>query len=1384
MSHSPRPYDFATLLSQQRFLRQQEQQVRGELLRLSRAQPFSLPEDRPLSPPPPQKPIERRSLFIGLHCPNDYSAAGGFTRRPSAGRGLRGPSPERRHLRSMSAAVAQRQREVQQEQLQRRRKLLYQQQPVPPNSLFGEAALAHLHSHPYDISPYSFDSVEAHEKFGKVLSVTSPALNAYAISNDVGGRLRQQDRVSPRSLPAAGMPSGHKRAGEDWTEKRQRRQVVPTHDAESPLHSAAGGSRWPVVRHQRSSWRPQSMSRVPSESVENSRKKVLPSTSPPALHPEADFPLAFYHHRRYDEQAGRGLSPGGPRARYRDEWPGGFHEDQQLQKPTGRQPHALQQCFVEQAAGLPSSKITRDAYDFRQSLRADTEPKGSGIKPASGSGHSKVMSLASHFVSTQANPRLVLSDDEETLRELGLNLSPRELLFFKKQPSLRGKQLMSTRPKRGQRPEEVDGATGSAVPAGNCGIARQDSDKLAVAPRTKGLRPTPLTTALSLPSWMRAYGLPSTPLNWQPSTGEAQRHLSAMGTAAFQREGLPPPLREDEAHAALLKLEWSGAPRCGYRCCCPRESGLTGVNTTGQQPCCCCPCCNTWDVRGGERQAPASDSSPDPHEDTGAASGTVSSAAGAKSKCSRCGRWSEVKASAGCPVGPTKQRQESSTGSVLCEACATYLECERRRSAGMGPGSLGSSLPTDEGERGRIAANTARATKSTWDRHKHWPVPRKVNDKQQQKVFEPGGTLKAFARKPRGSSHSGSASTSPQIHTVNENNQGGSNGNSSARRPLASDAPTRDEATSLNVWDSPRIVAKVCLFLPLSKLLLVRRCNKTFLQAAQFRMRFILYKSLHVLLNQSEGSLESRSVVVEGHHCPISAGALIKLLGLEADEAEAVKSGDLPPAYPDEALTPRMQDVVAAIIRERKARKVVKSNEAPAGTPSKHKAKRPVQHASPPSERAPPAGGPPSEFDDLAAQEAIKAKQQRLLLDQQMEAQQAEEEARLQKLLDAERELEQRAAVGYDEAAGPVAPPSALPLRGHSGYREPATFRRIRHSFLKLWNYDDEAFRQALVRATTSPFPSWLFDAAALLLRATFQVCCNSLSAPPLKDLIPLFVPRPRPGAAAEVPSRADSYLWAKMARISGYAMHLVIDQTWPPRREAAVRLVARPLTDPAALTGGAGVDEMLLQQAAVEWGSTASLVLRPTVVDSLELKMSKLNAEFIAEFISYGKQQQFLHSGHPQFLLRGEARQYKASRELVLLMDLYEWLAAVLTHNQRRALCVLVAQRMCSRPLCTCDVMRVVELFAGLAASNVQTAKQLREPLRPPRCLQQRSSCGGMYCDLQRRTVFRETSLDSHLGSADAKMLCSLLEEQGAILREVCQLLRLVKARGRSSTR
>lgn len=215
--------------------------------------------------------------------------------------------------------------------------------------------------------------------------------------------------------------------------------------------------------------------------------------------------------------------------------------------------------------------------------------------------------------------------------------------------------------------------------------------------------------------------------------------------------------------------------------------------------------------------------------------------------------------------------------------------------------------------------------------------------------------------------------------------------------------------------------------------------------------------------------------------------------------------------------------------------------------------------------------------------------------------------------------------------------------------------------------------RQALVRATTTSYPTWLFDVSALLLRAVFQLCCNSLSAPPLKDLIPLFSPKRRPPSKPEVPCRSDSYLWAKMARISGYALHLVTDQAWPPLRDPVVRLVAQPFISPDVLTRGSGVDANTLYHAAVGGAGVTPLVLRPTVVDSLELKMSKVSPEFIAEFLTYGRQQQLLHSPEYQRPPRGSIRQFKAASELILMMDLYEWLASVLTHMQNTEVSTLM---------------------------------------------------------------------------------------------------------------
>lgn len=206
---------------------------------------------------------------------------------------------------------------------------------------------------------------------------------------------------------------------------------------------------------------------------------------------------------------------------------------------------------------------------------------------------------------------------------------------------------------------------------------------------------------------------------------------------------------------------------------------------------------------------------------------------------------------------------------------------------------------------------------------------------------------------------------------------------------------------------------------------------------------------------------------------------------------------------------------------------------------------------------------------------------------------------------------------------------------------------------------------QALVRAASISYPTWLFDVSALLLRAVFQICCNALSAPSLKDLISLFSPRHAPSAGGGVPFRSDSYLWAKMARISGYTMHLVSDATWPPLKDPVVRLVAQPFVNPKVFIRGSGMDEETLQAAAAGAHGVVPLILRPAVLDSLEVKMSRVPVDFITEFISYGKQQQLLHSLEFQGM-RGVRHQVKASQELVLLMDLYEWLASVLTHNRK----------------------------------------------------------------------------------------------------------------------
>lgn len=96
-----------------------------------------------------------------------------------------------------------------------------------------------------------------------------------------------------------------------------------------------------------------------------------------------------------------------------------------------------------------------------------------------------------------------------------------------------------------------------------------------------------------------------------------------------------------------------------------------------------------------------------------------------------------------------------------------------------------------------------------------------------------------------------------------------------------------------SVWDRPRVVATVCRFLPLSKLLLLRQCSKTFLQATQYRMRFILYKALQCLI-RSEPPVEtgygvSKDLRYSTPHCPFSATDLIKLLNLSRAEVQTLR---------------------------------------------------------------------------------------------------------------------------------------------------------------------------------------------------------------------------------------------------------------------------------------------------------------------------------------------------------------------------------------------------------------------------------------------------------------------------------------------------------------
>ncbi|CDJ39370.1 hypothetical protein, conserved [Eimeria tenella] len=1355
--------ELAALMSQQRILKQQEQQVRNEVLRLSRLMPFAVPQDRPLPPPPPQKPIERRTYRAAL---SDHANQGDnvdvcgvspyhdcSSWRPQDSHNV---SMEHQQASSMAIAVSRRRNELLRQQRDRQQQILRHQQclqqPIP---YVERTAVEDLLKESCEISPYTFDS-RPHE--GLTYFTRRPRLVAtsaderptdHEASRAVNHHLA---RISPSSLPAAGMPSGGQKSGECWAQTRQRRHVLPLYAAEasSPLlHSL---HEWP--------FRPIQRECSQQSASLNYAYGTVPSTLPPALHPEPGENIPLCRSPPQSQQISTTCLPAGLPSQHRNRdldtshfgrpkivWPelqaNVSEKDLTQQFPQQVERQGFTQSKRQQAdytpavaAGKPSSQMSCETWGFRKSLRAPSEPK------ATNGGQKTMIRNFTAAGTLSANPKLdaalATADDEENLRRLGVRFSPRELHYFRKQPGIRGSQKRSI--SKRSRSCKPAGKGAAELPLRST-VANACGSNLGLASSEMGVDAfyfTPKTDILSLPSWMRAYGVSTSNRPLQ----RIGRKLRSPSPGCTRTQGLALPKSSHLNNPGSYTADgWDGygGATCGCRCCRLRAAERKGLQLAGR-PCCCCPCCDSWGIWDGRFQPLSGDSCRKGDETEINNFGS----AYAKSKCSRCGRaLDEAFHGDGSALLDSQTHARLNHLSIeqaasLCSACATYLACGHQKavvqastpsaagnasdrtykkdnnilrtsahpfaSDGLGdsfppdlPTSIDANSPMDKDCVTMAEESAPQSDQDASCRGKERDLP--DGDMPEERRREVVHGVDGERKGPKGA-------TTPRWSNAAANKALDFTAKLSAAKQLCS--TLHEPSPSNSVWENPRIVSKICGFLSLSRLLLVRRCNRALLQAAQYRMRFILYNSLYVLLHQGTGSPETHPIK-EGQHCPLSAEALIQLLGLQQNEVEEVKTGNLPPACPPEAATPRMEDVADTIRRplaELKARSQVNSTMEPKSSKDSLMPRKKVLRAAEPS-KAPKKEVGSAAQGDVAHKAEV---QQRLLLDAHMANHQAHEEACL-RMLHTEEPFERPVTLSYDEAAGPASPLRILPFKqSTTAASEPATFRRVRHAFLKLWNYDDEAFRQALVRATTTSYPTWLFDVSAILLRAVFQLCCNSLTAPSLSELISLFSPKRRPSSGAEVPCRSDCYLWAKMARISGYAMHLVSDQAWPPLRDPVVRLVAQPFISPDVFSRGSGVDKATLNNASSAGAGVCPLTLRPAVADSLEMKMSKVSPEFIAEFMSYGRQQQLLHSPDHQLASRDGIRQFKGSLELVVMMDLYEWLASVLTHMQRDEVGIMM--RRVPPPVQVPPQSGAKGLISqGTLSRQVRTAKQVRTP-------------------------------------------------------------------------
>ncbi|CDJ56120.1 hypothetical protein, conserved [Eimeria maxima] len=1210
MTYPRENWDIAALMSQQRFLRQQEQQMRAEVLRLSRTTPFALPQDRPLPPPPPQEPIERRVCRAApCYRGGEDAELGAFEGGPGCSRSswryierLEEGAPG-----GMAAAVSRRQNELLQLQRERQEQILRQQRFFRRPVSYG-TTMEGLHQNGRELSPYTFE-LFSHES---MQGLPRPRRSA-TVAMNCGGEAkqwvsptekRQLARISPCALPAAGMPSGRgRRSGEDWCPTRQRRQVLPGYALEASPPLLQASDAWPLHANPKDASRQATSNPLPcgyaGGGAQGPAGCCVPSTLPPALHPEPEkFSLLSTLPSQLENSSKEVLPAGlpsqhrgrnGSNAFYGTTLPCcGVHanlSEPQVENQTTkfedqrrgvfyskRQHHELN---AEVPAGKPSSQLGCGIWGFQQSLRAPDEVKTSVGRQAV---HTRPLA-ASNNVSTTchfAGTGRPVADDEETLKQLGVSFSPRELLFFRKQPNTRGARQRMVPKKRSR----------SCKPSGTERVSTDlplkrgvSGSGLHMCKGVDAVIPAPKPDIWTIPSWMRAYGVSGTPAAHHEWVG-GQRQFPPASFSAALRSRRPKfcPADSPEDPVVGRDDDECGMP-CGCRCCRLRAAPVpeSGITYSDRQ-CCCCPCCSWARNEGGN-----------PHVDStglGGESGTGqkdAGTAGETGKCSRCGKRSVTAPMArhqqqhGALPRGLEDRTYLEQPAPLCSACAAYLACERERqqpalpvpSTACSHDMRDASVINEDSPNANEKHSATQECGLRSNKFAHNKGSCKVSTAKTEQE-EPGAAPTA----PRNCRQMLGDTSSQKRRSV----QAEMRTDQYVRLPLARQLCTSSKGPpeSNSVWESPRIVAKICQYLSLSKLLLVRRCNKTLLQAAQYRMRFILYNSLFVLMHQDNGASASQLVKMAGQHCPLSPDALIQLLGLQPNEVEDVQAGNLPPAYPPEAATPRMQDVAAAILRS--LAELEESTKSKTSPKPKFSGNHPASCRNPtqPSEPTPTTWkndtSPAERRNGVRKTEA----QQQMLLDEHMEKQQAQEEAYLELLQD---QIDRPVNFAYDEAAGPVASSHVLPYeKSITGSAEPATFRRVRHAFLKLWNYDDEAFR-----------------------------------------------------------------------------------------------LVAQPFISPDVLTRGSGVDANTLYHAAVGGAGVTPLVLRPTVVDSLELKMSKVSPEFIAEFLTYGRQQQLLHSPEYQRPPRGSIRQFKAASELILMMDLYEWLASVLTHMQNTEVSTLM---------------------------------------------------------------------------------------------------------------